>query len=297
MTEDQMTKAIAYTMKQFSAKGSKMESGNLSEMLEKRMGETTQYLTRFRKICQTRDFDLVYMPIYNLKSRELHHVEALSRFRNIGDGKESPYQMISLAEEVGLITNFDLAVAHKVVTLLSRLGTSSRTPPIAVNVSGNSISDLKFIDDLHNVLDKAINLREMISIEITESSKITELEVVNESIQGFRKKGFKVALDDFGAGAAGFDYLNSLDIDVVKFDGPVVKRAYKTEKGKAFLASMSSLCESMGIETIAEMVEDEPLSKFLAGINVHLGQGYYFGKPTPNLEGMRAGKVFVPGQS
>ncbi len=201
-----------------------------------------------------------------------------------------------LAEEVGMITNFDLAVAHKVVALLSRLGTSSRIPPIAINVSGNSISDMKFVGDLHDILNKAINLRELISLEITESSKISDLDTVNESIQGFRKKGFKIALDDFGAGAAGFDYLNSLDVDVVKFDGPVVKRAYKTDKGKAFLASMSSLCESMGIETVAEMVEDEPLANFLAGINVHLGQGYYFGKPTPNLEGMRVGKVFTPGQ-
>jgi EAL domain-containing protein (putative c-di-GMP-specific phosphodiesterase class I) len=119
------------------------------------------------------------------------------------------------------------------------------------------------------------------------------LEGVNRSIQLFRQKGFKVALDDFGAGAAGFDYLNTLEVDAVKFDGPVVKRAFATEKGKAFLASMAALCNQTGIETVAEMVETEELAKFLAGIGVHLGQGYYFAKPTQNLDTFSPGKVLA----
>ena len=149
---------------------------------------------------------------------------------------------------------------------------------MAINVSGHSIGNADFIGEMHALLSGATNIAGKVMFEITESAEIKDLEGVNRTIQGFREKGFKMALDDFGAGAASFDYLNMLDVDTVKFDGPVVKRAYSTDKGRAFLASMATLCDSMGIETIAEMVEDEPLARFLAGCGVHLGQGYFFGK-------------------
>lgn len=95
--------------------------------------------------------------------------------------------------------------------------------------------------------------------------------------------GFGVALDDFGAGAASFGYLNSFDVDTVKFDGPVVKRAAKTRKGRVFLASMATLCREIGVETIAEMVEDKELARFLEQCGIVLGQGWYYGKPDADM--------------
>ena len=77
--------------------------------------------------------------------------------------------------------------------------------------------------------------------------------------------------------------MNSFDIDTVKFDGPVVRRTFTTDKGKAFLASMAKLCNETGVDTIAEMVEDKELAEFLLGCGIHLGQGWYFGKPIPDL--------------
>jgi EAL domain-containing protein (putative c-di-GMP-specific phosphodiesterase class I)/GGDEF domain-containing protein len=293
LSDDQMAKAIVYTMQQFSDKGAQSAGGSLSEMLERRMAETVKQVARFRRICATRDFDLAYMPICDLKTRKVHHVEALARFRVAGDASGSPYKMIAMAEELQLIADFDLAVATKVVDVLKRGGAQGRVPPIAINVSGNSIADAAFVERLHEILGRAVNLRDLIGIEITESSKIENLESVNATIQGFRNKGFKVALDDFGAGAAGFDYLNALDVDAIKFDGPVVKRAYATAKGKAFLASMAELCKQSGIESVAEMVENEALAKFLADVGVHLGQGYYFAKPSMDIGSFLPGTVVL----
>ena len=106
---------------------------------------------------------------------------------------------------------------------------------------------------------------------------------MNINIQKFRENGFHVALDDFGAGAASFDYLNSFDVDTVKFDGPIVKRSYATAKGKAFLASMATLCKQSGIETIAEMVEEEATVEFLIECGIPYAQGYLYGKPSPDI--------------
>lgn len=284
LSDAQMAKAVIFSMQEFVRKDGKMENADFSVMLATQVKETMKAVAHFDKICATRDFDLVYMPIRNLKTRKLHHFEALTRFREQGQRNESPYRMITLAEEVGVIAKFDLAVARKAIGFVTKRMASTRPATVAINVSGFSISSKAFVEEMHELLQSAINVAEYVHLEITESSKIEDLEGVNTNIQGFRQKGFEVALDDFGAGAASFDYLNSFDIDTVKFDGPVVRRAYQSKKGKAFLSSMASLCEEVGVQTIAEMVEDQPLCEFLRDIGVNLGQGYYFGKPSPDID-------------
>ena len=279
MSEDQIVKAMLYSMQSFCKNPGAILNKNMSGLLEARIAETRKAVETFQGICRSRSFDLVYMPICDLQTRQVHHFEALTRFRDNGKrGNASPYEMITMAEEVGVISEFDLAVARKAIDFVVKNAVQGGLPPIAVNISGHSIGNADFIAEVHSLLSSATNVASKIMFEITESAEIKDLEGVNRTIQGFREKGFKMALDDFGAGAASFDYLNTLDVDTVKFDGPVVKRAYATDKGRAFLASMATLCDSMGIETIAEMVEDEPLAKFLAGCGVHLGQGYFFGK-------------------
>lgn len=279
MTEDQIVKALLYSMQSFCKNPSAIQGQSMSGLLETRVAETMKAVESFQAICRTRNFDLVYMPICDLKTGQVHHFEALTRFREDGrKGNASPYKMIAMAEEIGVISEFDLAVARKAIDFVAKTAVRGGLPPVAINVSGHSIGNADFIGEMHALLGGATNIAGKVMFEITESAEIKDLEGVNRTIQGFREKGFKMALDDFGAGAASFDYLNMLDVDTVKFDGPVVKRAYSTDKGRAFLASMATLCDSMGIETIAEMVEDEPLARFLAGCGVHLGQGYFFGK-------------------
>jgi len=280
MSDDQVTKALLYTMQEFAKNQGQLDPVNLSTMLENRMAETMKAVETFKKVCELGRFDLVYMPICHLDSGDLHHFEALTRFRG-GGADASPYKLISMAEEVGIISEFDLAVAAKAMETIMQYGIGGLAP-VAINVSGHSIGDEVFIGTLHRMLSKHPGMEKALYLEITESAQITDLEGVNSAIQSFRRKGFKVALDDFGAGAASFDYLNSFEVDTVKFDGPVVKRAYATEKGKAFLASMAMLCKQTGVETIAEMVEDEPLAKFLGECGIELGQGWYFGKPDPD---------------
>lgn len=287
LSDDQIAKAITYTMRRFSDNKSAGPGASLGGQFQEMMKETMESVEAFRKICLTRDFDLHYMPICDLKTGKVHHVEALTRFRGSFGAQGSPYELITLAEEIGVISEFDLAVARKAIDLIQESVTGRRIPPIAVNVSGHSIANKDFVSEMRELLRRATNLSRMISLEITESAEITDFELVNGHIQEFRSRGFHVALDDFGAGAASFDYLNSFDIDVVKFDGPVVQRAHRTDKGKAFLASMATLCAQTGIETIAEMVEDKELADFLLECGVLYGQGWYFGKPTAEIDSFR----------
>lgn len=287
LSEQQMAKAMVYAMQQFCDSPEALKGTTITTLLDRQMKETVKLIEVFKRTCNTLSFRLVFMPICGLADGQVHHFEALTRFDAIKGYEGSPFKMITLAEEVGLISEFDLAVVRKALAAINDYRYSGRLLPIAVNISGNSIQKPGFVDELTGLLAKNRSLASHLMFEITESAQIEDLEGVNREIQKLRHNGYKVALDDFGAGAASFDYLNSFDIDTVKFDGPVVKRAYQTEKGQAFLKSMASLCNDTGIETIAEMVEDKELADFLTGCGVHLGQGWYFGKPgeTPVAKG------------
>jgi EAL domain-containing protein (putative c-di-GMP-specific phosphodiesterase class I) len=155
-------------------------------------------------------------------------------------------------------------------------------PAVAVNLSGQSLSNPQFVDGLVRLLKKSGMPPRKLMFELTESVKIEHLPEVNAVIQDLRRLGYRFCLDDFGSGAASFDYLNGLDVDIVKFDGPVVKRACSSQKGSDLLSSMAKMCASMGIRTTAEMVEDKRTAGRVYQCGVDYGQGYYFGKPDFN---------------
>ena len=179
LTEDQIAKAIGYTIKCYTENKDLPDPAHLQNMFETLMEETMQQVDAFKRICMTRDFDLNYMPICNLKTGEIHHLEALTRFRGNAGVSGSPYQLITLAEEVGIIPEFDLAVARKAIDLIKKESVGGGIPPIAVNVSGHSISDAAFVKELRDLLRQATNLSQMLSLEITESAEITDFERVN----------------------------------------------------------------------------------------------------------------------
>lgn len=279
MDDQQLAKAMMYSLQEFTKNGGDVPEGDLSAAIQREMDRNVKGIEQFKKICRDGTFDLVYMPVCRLSDTSVHHYEALTRFRNTD--VESPFQLITLAEEVGVIQDFDISVAERAISTVQAALKIGDCTPVAINVSGHSISDPVFCENLNKLLTTNFGLEDHLSLEITESAEIADLKGVNQAIQEFRRAGFKVALDDFGAGAASFDYLNSFDVDTVKFDGPVVQRAVKTRKGKAFLASMATLCREIEVETIAEMVEDAPLADFLKQCGIELGQGWYFGKPMP----------------
>jgi len=126
-------------------------------------------------------------------------------------------------------------------------------------------------------------VRGQLMFEVTESSKITDLPAVNAFLQRLRRAGHKVCLDDFGSGAAAFQYLRALQVDVVKIDGGYVKNACATPEGKRFLMAMAGLLRELGITTIAEMVEDEKHLEVIKDCGFRFGQGYLFGRPSVDI--------------
>ena len=202
-------------------------------------------------------------------------------------GKRTPYEHIVFAEETGLIADFDLAVAGKAIhSLRTKTPINSKTC-VAVNVSGQSVGTLSFLARLDALLKEHPWSPGRLMFEITESSRMQDLSAANTFIQRLRKQGYPVCLDDFGAGAANFEYLTTLDVDIVKFDGPALRTARKAQKGKAFLKAFVALCRDLGIATVAEMIDDESGLEFIRECGVQYVQGYLFGRPSTDIHAFK----------
>lgn len=124
-----------------------------------------------------------------------------------------------------------------------------------MNVSGYSIGQQEYVDGLMKLLAEHEWTRGRLLFEITESSRMSDLGQANEFIQKLRQLGYEVCLDDFGAGAASFQYLSALEVDAVKLDGSAVHNAQVTIKGRAFLSALTELCRRLNVYTVAEMVD------------------------------------------
>ncbi len=229
----------------------------------------------------------MFQPIIDTRTGAIHHYEALARFPTIC-GAQSPYEQITFAEETGLIADFDLAMTRKVLDWLASGAALNGETCVAVNISGKSLGSTACLSALDVLLRENAWARGRLMFEITESAHLGNLAAANAFVQHLRRQGFPVCLDDFGAGAANFEYLSSLEIDIVKLDGAAVRGARSAHKGRAFLKALVGLCRELGVVTVAEMIEDEAALEFVRGCGVHFVQGYLFGRPAPDVRAFRS---------
>jgi len=117
-----------------------------------------------------------------------------------------------------------------------------------------------------------------LTVEIVESEQIEDLEQVNEFIFALKKRGVRIAIDDFGSGFSNFDNIVNLDIDYVKLDGSLVSKIHD-KKYRIILENMVNICHDLGIKTIAEYISDESIMRLAKSIGVDYLQGHHLHKP------------------
>jgi PAS domain S-box-containing protein len=282
-SEDDMVKGLGYMMTKFSdAVSAGVGITDLATNMTSMITEAANKVTKFRQIISQSEFYVALQPIIQIYTGDIHHYEALCRF----DSKpgESPFKSITFAEETGLIHEFDMAMAKKVIDWLSKYPRNSTKIRVACNISGFSMGQQSYLDDLMKLLRDNPWTQGKLMFEITESSRMNDLEAANNFIQTLRKRGYHICLDDFGAGAASFQYLSVLDVDVVKLDGSAIKNAQRAPKGRAFLSALTELCRRMTVETIAEMVDTVEALDFCRDCGCNYVQGFLFGRPSKEVK-------------
>lgn len=284
---EDIARALRYTITAYCNKAGEFSICSLSDGLRALTKETVGRIANFRALVQAGDFSVAYQPICDLATGKIHHFEALARF-DATEFTGSPFELITFAEEVGLIGDFDLAMCAKVLKAMQAYGRQGVSYSVAVNLSAFSIGTPAFLQNLNRLLKANNNVRGSVAFEITESANIKDIEQVNEAIQQLRAAGHVVCLDDLGAGAAAFRYLAKLDVDMVKIDGEYVRAATRSAKDKALLRAMAATCRELGVATVAEMIEKMEQVKLVRECDITYGQGFLFGRPSANLREFRS---------
>ena len=278
ISESEAVKAAIYSFSQVAKSGDINTMSALSGGYEKTLEGTKNKLRMFKNIVMNERFNIAIQPIVELDNGKLHHFEALARMHD-APFQGSPFEFMQFAESVGVIQEFDLAMTMKAISTLKRLKRIGYNVPIAVNISGHSIQSRGFLRHFFRLLEDCNDLSHLISFELTESSEIRDLDATNRILSRIRDFGHQVCLDDFGAGAAGLQYLRELKVDYVKIDGIYIQRALQSKDNRTFLKSIVDLCKALNIKTVGECVETPEQLAFLTDIGVTYGQGWLYGKP------------------
>ncbi len=226
-----------------------------------------------------------YQPIVRAVNGKVCDEEALARWIDPQRGFLSPADFIPVLEESGQIYKLDLYVLEEVLDKLKRQEKADYfLVPQSVNLSRSDFNACDIVEEIRRRVDAAGVRRELITIEITESTVGSDFEFMKEQIARFRKLGFPVWMDDFGSGYSSLDVLQSIPFDLLKFDMSFMKRLDEGEGGKVILTELMRMATSLGVDTVCEGVETEAQVRFLREIGCSKLQGYYFCKPIPMSE-------------
>jgi EAL domain-containing protein (putative c-di-GMP-specific phosphodiesterase class I)/PAS domain-containing protein len=273
LSEADAGKALIYAINSFArASAGEFTLRTLRDGFDAMLQQTVARIADYRCALDSGAFQLAFQPIVSLADRvSVHHYEALSR---TGDGTPIA-SMVSFAEELSMVAEFDMMVCRRVAELLA--APERATLRIAANVSGRSLECQAFAKALLALLRERPQIRGRMLFELTETAQVHDLGKVNRVLQELRRRGFLVCLDDFGSGAATFHYLRAFSVDFVKIDGSLVRS--HDHRDHAVLRSVVALCQELKVATIAEMVETTRQARWLARLRVTHGQGFLWGRP------------------
>lgn len=195
----------------------------------------------------------------------------------------SPGLFLPAIEKHGLATELDRWVLDNTLNYLADLPAPVRAgmERISINLSGHSLGSRKFRDfAIARMRDSAADPA-MICFEITETAAVVHLEHAADFILGLRDLGACFALDDFGAGVSSFGYLRSLPVDCLKIDGQFVRSIDTSRLDRGIVTAIHQIAQVMGMETVAEFVENEAMVEALDQIGIDYLQGYHLGRPQP----------------
>lgn len=210
------------------------------------------------------------------------HFEVLVRMKEQDGSMISPGAFIPAAERYGLMASIDRWVIRQTLEQVSKVTECLTSCEfISINLSGQSISDEKFLEFLLGLFSEYPSLMPHICFEITETAAVANLSRASQFMRTLKKTGCCFALDDFGSGMSSFSYLKSLPIDFLKIDGNFVRDMSHDKVDYAMVEAIHRVGSVMGIKTIAEYVEDDAIIEHLKRIGVNYAQGYGVGKPEP----------------
>jgi diguanylate cyclase len=225
---------------------------------------------------------LFIQPIVASGNQQVVGAEALIRWHRPGFGVVLPGDFIEIAEDSWLIVDIGRFVLNEACRLLTTWHRNGLDVSLSINVAGRHLADGDLVDDVRQALAAHDTPAELLSIELTETQLVLDLEHGAAVLTELRALGVRIALDDFGTGYSSLNYLRQLPIDTIKIDRSYICDLPNNVQAGSIVASLQQLAMSLHLDVVAEGVETAAQASFLADLGCEKLQGYYFARPMPN---------------
>jgi EAL domain-containing protein (putative c-di-GMP-specific phosphodiesterase class I)/CheY-like chemotaxis protein len=244
------------------------------------------------------EFDLYYQPKVNTLDGSLYGAEALIRWNHKQLGMVSPLDFIPLAEQGDTIIDIgNWVMGEAARQWVDWFGLSALNTAVSVNVSPVQLQDPTIVKRVESVLLETGIDPASFELEITETMMVENAQATIRVLNEIKELGVMLAIDDFGTGYSSLSQLKFLPVDTLKIDRSFISPMLESGQSRKLVRNLIKLGHDLGIEIVAEGVEDKKQLEILKGYGCDVIQGYYFGKPVPAsdfayfIEKFRAGQI------
>ena len=236
---------------------------------------------------ENEEFQLYYQPIIDLQSENIAGFEALIRWISPVRGFVSPGAFIPVAEETGAIVPIGEWVLKEACQQMASW--QQEFPNLAdcfmsVNLSIGQFSQPNLVEKIQETLELTGLVSSSLKLEITESMVMENVEEAIAILERLKALQIKLSMDDFGTGFSSFSYLHRFPMDTLKIDRSFVSNMNKSQKNLEIVSTIALLARKLGMDIVAEGIEEEAEKKALQALKCEYGQGYFFAKPLPVSE-------------
>jgi diguanylate cyclase (GGDEF)-like protein len=255
--------------------------------MQDRMQERMELEMDLREALEKNEFFLLYQPTLDLATMQPNGVEALIRWRHPQRGLVQPDDFVPVLEDTGLICEVGRWVLMEACAQTARWRTAGYDIAIAVNVSGRQLDDDQVLHDIRNALSASELPPTALTIEITETALMRNVEETAARLGALKELGVRIAIDDFGTGYSSLSHLSRFPVDALKIDRSFVSSLENNEEGETLIRTLVQLGKTLSIETFAEGIERQRELLLLKDEQCDSGQGFLFARPL-DLAGVQA---------
>ncbi len=249
------------------------------EQMDYRIKRLMLIETALRQALKKGKLRLYYQPIIAIKEGRIIAAEALLRWHNEELGEISPIEMISVAEESGLILEIGRWVLEEALRQFVAWRETMPLQWIAVNVSSKQFNSPDFVSEIFLLLERYDLPSGALELELTESVVISDFDEVVAKMHELRKHGIGLSIDDFGTGYSSLSYLKKLPFTTLKIDRSFTQDLLIDEDDRELVSTIITIAKNFGLEVVAEGVEQQDQLDFLRQRSCEYYQGYFCSRP------------------
>ncbi len=254
------------------------------DSMHQRVAQRLRRESGLHRALERRQIALVYQPIVDLETGGLVGFEALMRWKLPDGTMVSPTEFIPIAEETGLIVGLGGWALLEALTQLRMwidTGVCGPTASISVNVSPRQLRDPSFSSLVQEALRRSGVPADQLWLEVTESVMITDPDQAAEMFHRLRATGLHLSMDDFGTGYSSLSLLRRFPLQRIKIDQSFVAHVADDDNARSLVRTILAMAESMGLDAVAEGVENVHQFHALRSLGCRRAQGYLFSRPVP----------------